>query len=233
MKRLTAVIMAVILAFSLTACGEKTVSQKGENIVQSDAEGGRNFEVLLDERTEETQYSYGEDDLSLVDTDSGKKITLGMSITDIEEITGEPTLTDNRHRVYDGVVVRYDENDMAVSFIISGGQFKDGKETRYKTTRGIGIGSSAEDFKTAYGDSYTKGEETKDETGETVKTASTALRYFKKDGNKIEFLGTQLSDEQKNEDTENYYLQDFMFSNSTGNIATIRIGRLSAATGGI
>ncbi len=232
MKKFIMIIMAAMLIFSLTACGEKPVSQTGENIVPSNTEGGRNYDVVLDERTEETQYEYGEDDLSLVDTDSGKKITLGMSVADIEAIAGEAEMTDNQHRVYDGVVVRYD-NDTAVSFIISGGQFKDGKETRYKTTRGIGIGNSADDFKSAYGDSYTKGEKITDESGETTKTASTAIRYFKKDGKKVEFLGTELSSEQKNDNTENYYLQDFMFSNSTGDIATIRISRLSAATGGM
>lgn len=232
MKKLTATILALTLMLSLAACGKKTVSQMGENIVQNVTEEGRKYDVQLDERTEGTHYEYGEDDLSLVDTNSGNKITLGMSEADVEKVTGSAEQKDGDYRVYDGVVVRYTDN-AAVSFIVASGQFKDGKETRYKTTRGVGIGTSAEDFKKAYGDSYTQGGEETTADGEVSKSASRAVRYFKKDGKKINFLGTALSDEQKAEDTTNYYMQDFMFSNETGNIATMRISLMSAATGGM
>lgn len=232
MKKLTSLIIASMLVLSLAGCGAKTASQTGKNIIENAAEEGRNFEVQLDERTEKTHYEYGEDDLSLVDTNSGSKITLGMSEADVEKVTGSAEQNDGDYRVYDGVVVRYKDN-AAVSFIVASGQFKDGKETRYKTTRGVGIGTSAEDFKKAYGDSYTQGEEETAADGEVSKSASRAVRYFEKDGKKINFLGTALSDEQKAADTTNYYMQDFMFSNETGNIATIRISLMSAATGGM
>ena len=234
MKKIISVILAVMMLVALTACGEKTSSQTGENIVQKTepTEDGRNYDVEVDERTEKTQYEYGEDDLSLVDTNSGQKIVLGMSEADIEAIAGAPVQKDGNHRVYDGVVVKYADG-AAVSFIVAGGQFKDGQETRYKTSRGIGVGSSADDFKKAYGDSYTEGGEETAADGETVKTASKAVRYFEKDGSKVKFLGTSLTSEQKAEDTSNYYMQDFMFSNTSGNIATMRISLMSAATGGM
>ncbi len=232
MKKIVSAALAAIMLSALCACGDKPVSQTGENIVENTTGSGNKYDVQLDERTEDTQYEYGEDDLSLVDTMSGSKITLGMSQQDIETITGAPEQTDRDTLIYDGVIVMYEEG-RAVSFIVSNGMFKDGKETRYKTTRGIGVGTSADDFKKAYGDSYAEGGEVTHESGEVSKTASSAIRYFKKDGNKIEFLGTDASSIQQDGEDAEYYLQDFMFSNKTGNIATMRISLSSAATGGM
>lgn len=235
---IAAVSAAVLLTGALSGCGKKTASQTGENIVpvenseQNNGENKANYDVKLDERTADTQYSYGEDDISLVDTVSGKKIMLGMSEADIESITGAPEKNDGKYKIYDGVVVCYSDGK-AVSFIVANGQFEGAALTRYKSSRGVGIGTSAEDFKKAYGDSYTEGGEEVDDKGNTEKNASRAVRYFKKDGSGMEFLGTKLTDEQKSGDTSNYYLQDFMFSNTDGTIATIRVSLLSAATGGI
>lgn len=50
----------------------------------------KNYEVQLDERTDETKYQYGMDDLSLVDTVSGQKLTIGMTADEVEKITGAP-----------------------------------------------------------------------------------------------------------------------------------------------
>ncbi len=225
MKKALALIAALlVMTVGFSGCGESN-----ENIVPiTDAQNtDKNYEVVLDERDEKTQYEYSEDDLSLVDTVTGKKITLGMKASEIEEVAGAPERIDNEYKIYDGVVVKY-KDDTAVSFIVSNGQFKDGKETRYFTLRGIGVGTSAEDFKKAYGDSYNEGKEEIDEsTGETSKAASRAVRYFEKDGRKVEFLGTSLSGEQKSGDTSGYYFQDFMFSNADGKIATIRITLMS------
>ncbi len=223
--------LALIATFFVIIAGFSGCGEKNENIIPStDSQNtDKNYEVVLDERDESTQYEYGEGDLSLVDTVSGKEIILGMKVSEIEEVTGTPERVDNEYKVYDGVVVKY-KDEAAVSFIVSNGQFKDGKETRYFTSRGVGVGTSAEDFKKAYGDSYTEGVEEVDEsTGETSKTASRAVRYFKKDGKKVEFLGTSLTKEQKSEDTSGYYFQDFMFSKADGRIATIRITLMSEA----
>lgn len=225
-KALVLIAALLVMTVGFSGCGEGK-----ENIVPiTDAQNtDKNYEVVLDERDEKTQYEYSEDDLSLVDTVTGKKITLGMKTSEVEEVAGAPERIDNEYKIYDGVVVKY-KDDTAVSFIVSSGQFKDGKETRYFTSRGIGVGTSAEDFKKAYGDSYNEGKEEIDEsTGETSKSASRAVRYFEKDGRKVEFLGTSLSNEQKSGDTSGYYFQDFMFSNADGKIATIRITLMSEA----
>lgn len=239
LNRILCVSLSCVLALSvLSGCGKKTASQTGENIVQktenTQTESGeeRNYEVQLDERTEETQYQYAEDDLALVDTVSGKKISLGMTEQEVEAIAGEPMQKDLDYRVYDGVVVRYIDG-AAASMIVASGQFEGEKATRFVTTRGIKIGTTVDDFKKAYGDSYAQGEERTDEkTGETYKVAGRAVRYFEKNGNKIKYIGTELPDDKKDADTSNYYFQDFMFSNKDGSVTTIRITLMDAAMGG-
>ncbi|MBQ3573808.1 MAG: hypothetical protein IJA16_04355 [Clostridia bacterium] len=225
----------VIIASALSGCGARNVSETGKNIVpntQSGSAGGgaqRNFTVELDERSERAAYDYGMADLSLIDTVTGERITLGMSIDEIEKVTGAPEMVEPGYKTYDGVVVKYDKNNRAVSLIVANGKFKDGKETRYFTSRGVGIGTSAEDFKKAYGDSYTEKKEVVDEaTGEVSTDAAKAVRYFELDDGEVEFLGTTAPREKD----DDYCLQDFMFSNTDGTVATIRISFLSAARGG-
>lgn len=241
-------VVGIAAALSLTGvlygCGKKTASQTGENIVPiehskndsaagENAENKPNYEVRLDERTADTQYQYGEDDISLIDTVSGKKIVLGSNTSEIEAVTGDVIETDSDYKTYDGVIVRY-RDDKAVMFIVSSGQFEGSSAARYKTSRGVGIGTSHDDFNKAYGDNFNKGEESVDEsTGKVEKQASRAVRYFEKDGSKMKFLGTQLTSEQKSKDKSNYYLQDFMFSNKNDSVVTMRVSLYDAARGGI
>lgn len=237
-NRFICLILSCVIALLFSACGGKTASQTGENIVVknegtvTDDGDERNYEVQLDERTEETQNDYAEDDLALVDTVSGKKISLGMTEAEIEEIAGAPLKNDMDYRVYDGVVVKYTDG-LAASFIVASGQFEGDKATRFVTSRGISVGTTADDFKKAYGDSLREGKEVIDtESGETSKNANRAVRYFEKKDNKIKFIGTELTPEQKNGDTSDYYMQDYMFSKVDGSVATIRITLLSAVSGG-
>lgn len=225
----------VIIASAVSGCVPKRVSETGKNIVPNVQSGSaenaeqRNFTVELDERGGKAAYDYGMADISLIDTVTGERITLGMNVTEIEKVTGAPEMVEPGYKTYDGVVVKYDKNNRAVSLIVSSGKFKDGKETRYFTSRGVGIGTSAEDFKLAYGDSYTEKKEVVDEaTGEVSTDAAKAVRYFELDEDEVEFLGTTAPKEMD----DDYCLQDFMFSNTDGTVATIRISFLSAARGG-
>lgn len=209
-----------ISVVSLTGCGKKTASSTGENIVKNEQpQNNRDYDVKLDERTPDTQYKYAEDDLTLVDTVSGKKIGLGMSRDEIEKITGEPTRTDAEYKYYDGVIVAY-KDDTAEALVTASGPFEGEAATRYKTSRGVYIGMSAEDFKKAYGDEYAEGAESTNEKGEAEKSASSATRYFKKSGNKIEYIGQNLD---SGSDTAGVYFQDFMFSKKDNTVATIKI----------
>ena len=133
---------ALSLAAVLGGCGKKTASQTGENIVpieqpqegrqgdNGNAENAPKYEVKLDARTADTQYSYGEDDISLVDTVSGKKIVLGQTKAEIESVTGEAKETDADYVTYDGVIVRY-ADDKAVTLLVSNGKFEGNSATRY------------------------------------------------------------------------------------------------------
>lgn len=208
---------------ALSGCRKKTASSSGENIVKSEQpQGDRQYDVKLDERTKDTQYQYADDDLSLVDTVSGKKISLGMSRDEIEKITGEATKTDAEYKYYDGVIVAY-KDDKAEALVTASGPFDGDTATRYKTSRGIYIGMSMDDFKKAYGDEYSEGTESTNEKGETEKSASRATRYFKKSGSKIEYIGQTLDSDQKTGDTSGIYFQDFMFSKKDNTVATIKI----------
>ncbi len=219
-----ALLAALLLSSAaLSGCRKKTASSTGENIVKSEQpQGNREYDVKLDERTKETQYQYGDDDLSLVDTVSGKKISLGMSRDEIEKITGEATKTDAEYKYYDGVIVAYND-DKAEALVTASGPFDGDTATRYKTSRGIYIGMPMEDFKKAYGDEYSEGTESTNEKGETEKSASRATRYFKKSGSKIEYIGQNLESNQKKGDTSGIYFQDFMFSKNDNTVATVKI----------
>lgn len=225
-KKLTLIVLALVFVISLSACGEKPVSQTGENIVAN----GNAYDVKLDERTEETQYEYGIDDVSMVDTTNGKKISLGMSENEINKIIGEPDVKTTDSSTYKGIVIKFRE-DKAVSMIVSGGKFEGEAGMRFKTSRGVGIGTSFENFKKAYGDSYIESGDTTANDGTVSKTPAKAMRYFEKKGNKLSFLGTELTAEQKSGNITNYYVQDFMFGNESGLVGAIRIGLYSSIIG--
>lgn len=210
-------------------CGSKTLNESGKNIVQTDGvqtEDGqvRNYDVLLDVRDNQSAYYYTEDDLYFVDTVSGGKIALGMHKDEIEAVCNAPVRTDRDTAIYDGIVVTY-KDDTAVSISVSSGIFDGSSATRFKTSRGISVGMSHNDFLSVYGSDYVQGSDTSDD--ELIKTPSRATRYFKKDGKKYEYLGTTLTKEQERAVDENYFIQDFMFSTETGNIATMRVALYS------
>lgn len=226
-------LLAVMLLSSaaLCGCGKKTASSTGENIVKNEqASDGREYDVKLDERSEGAEYDYAEDDLTLIDTVSGKKIELGMSCEEIESVTGEPLKTDYLYKYYDGVIVGYID-DKAAALVIGSGTFEGDSATRYKTSRGIYIGMSADDFKKAYGDEYTEGEETVNESGETEKSASHAARYFKQNGKKMQYIGQKADFDKNDADAANIYCQDFMFSKKDNSVATIKIAHWETMRG--
>lgn len=215
-------------AVSLCGCGSKSASTTGENIVKNEnSENGREYDVVLDERNGDEGYKYAEDDLALVDTVSGKKISLGMSRGEIEEVAGESYKTDGVYKYYDGVIVGFID-DVAEALVTGSGPFEGEAMTRYKTSRGVYIGMPGEDFKKAYGDEYNESSERTGGDGEVYTTASNASRYFKKSGSKMEYVGETTDGV---EDTENLYLQDFMFSKKDGTVATIKIANFEKMNG--
>lgn len=252
-KKVFAVIAVVSVIVTLfSACGDKkeTANSTGPNIVpkesvtEKEAENTdteetqeensvvpeKKYDVLLDERDEDAKYQYDMNDLSLVDTVSGKIISVGMSINDIEQITGTAMTVNQQHRIYNGIIILYGEDDTAESLIVSSGLFPDENQgTRFKSSRGVALGSTFEDFVKAYGDQFNEGKTTDVKEGETpYETPANAIRYFRVDGRDVEFIGTKLDAETKAGDTENIYMQDFMFSKDTNKVTTMRISKLDA-----
>ncbi len=233
LKPTIAIMTALVLATTVvTGCGKKeTASSKGSNIIQKsepqegDTSAEKNYEVKLDERSKDTMYQYGMDDLSFVDTVTGKKVTIGMSVENLEEVAGTPITVDNNYRIYDGLIVQFNEENKAVALLISGGLFQsESQGTRFMTTRGVGLLTGREDFVKAYGDLYNEGETETDENGEVViKKLSNAVRYFSVDGNKVEYLGIELTEDMKQKYSGKLYMQDFMFDREANQITTMRV----------
>lgn len=233
LKPTIAIMTALVLATTMvTGCGKKeTASSKGSNIIQKsepqegDTSAEKNYEVKLDERSKDTMYQYGMDDISFVDTVTGKKVTIGMSVENLEEVAGTPITVDNNYRIYDGLIVQFNEENKAVALLISGGLFQsESQGTRFMTTRGVGLLTSREDFVKAYGDLYNEGETETDENGEVViKKLSNAVRYFSVDGSKVEYLGIELTEDVKQKYSGKLYMQDFMFDREANQITTMRV----------
>lgn len=239
MKKVFYLAAAVILALgALTACsrneenggtqsgsaGSTTTQTEQNGQAADDTAEGTPVEVPLDERNEEAQYTYTEEDLSMVDTTTGKRITLGMNIADVEAITGEPITIDQTYRIYDGIVVNYRDDTAAVLIVARGNMTEGSDPGRYVTTRGVSLSTSVEDFYKAYGTSASADKPVAEEGQEAPVNSTGATRYLQKDGDQIKYLGTDLTQENRPEDLSTLYLQDFIFNSETGLIDSIRVG---------
>ena len=223
----------LILTFTLcvsafTGCGKKEVTTPQNTDIVTNQEN-EIIDVTLDERTEETKYQYDADDLSFIDSSTGKGISIGMSLPDIEAVTGAAIRKSGLNVIYNGISVQYNEDDISVGMIISGGEFDDESiKTRYKTSRGVGLNMSFEDFSKAYGDLSNKREEeqvAEDGTVISSETPANAVRYFKADGSKVEYLGNTRNDEVKATDKDKLYMQYFMFDKETNCVSAIKVTR--------
>lgn len=245
LKKILAMTMALSLAATLlVGCGKKdetaklsgddtsmTASSKGSNIVrksepqEGDDSQKKNFEVQLDERTEETQFLFGLEDLSFIDTVTGEKVTIGMTEEALGKVAGTPIASDQNYRIYDGLIVQLDEENKVVSLLVSGGLFLDANQgTRFMSCRGVGLHTSLEDFTKAYGALYNeKQTQTAEDGTVTNETAGSAVRYFVVDGEKVEYLGTELTNEQKDAYTGKIYMQEFMFDKETNAVSAMRV----------
>lgn len=238
--RVTAGVSVVMLmTASLFGCGKKAeVKEEAKNNIvpkasseaqntQDEANGEssrpqKQYEVILDERAEKERYVFGIDDISFVDTVNGQKISIGMTIEELEAVTGKSMTDDANYRVYDGLIVQFSDEGKAVSMIVSGGMFpNDEQATRYMSVRGVGINTSFDDFAKAYGDIYSKAGEG------SADAPANAIRYFKVNGDKVEYLGDKLTEDIKQESNKNndVYVQYFMFEEETNTVSAMRVSR--------
>ncbi len=227
-KFLTIFMILSLAVLTLVSCGKKeTASPQGTNIVQNQETG--EVDVTLDERTEETKYQYDTDDLSFIDSTTGQGISIGMALPDIEAVTGEAVRKSGSNVIYNGISVQYNQENISVGMTLSSGEFDDETiKTRYKTSRGVGLNASFEDFSKAYGDlSNERKEEQTAEDGTVIsgETPANAVRYFKADGSKVEYLGNNRNDAVKATDKDKLYMQYFMFDKETNCVSAIKVTR--------
>lgn len=220
LKKITVLGLTITLLLSATACGKKNTNENAPQPV---------VDVKVEERDDAAKYQYDKNDLTMIDTFTGNSVTIGMSLTDIEAITGTPIRKNGDYKVYDGIAVQYD-GETSVAFVISGGEFDDStSRNRYKTTRGIGLDTSYKEFKMAYGEitnQFKKATADSDQGQGTAEAPANAVRYFKVDGENISYLGETRTDEIKNQDPTKVYMQYFMFDKKTDDVSAIRITRI-------
>lgn len=181
---------------------------EGDNITQNENGG---VSVALEDLDEDAQKEYDTDDLGFVDTQTGGFITIGMSRADIEAIIGAPVSNQVDSSFYDGIGVQY-KDDVACTIAISTGQITEGMNAqRFVTSRGVGLGTSIDDFKKAYGD------ETGTVLSETTTTTLTS-RIFQRDGDNFTYIGTEPGDA-----TTDLYSQEFMLDSETNTVIGISI----------
>ena len=222
-KRILFIALATMLSLSLlSGCGKKDTKQEnasstGSNLIQKsepqegDTSANKHYEVQLDERDREEAYQYSKEDLSYIDTVTGGSVSIGMTIGEVDGIAGASMLDDTRYRIYDGLVVQFDDAGKAVALVVSGGLFiNEAQSTRFVTPRGVSLYTSREDFAKAYGDI-------------SLDKADGAIRYFMIDGDKVEYLGEELTREQQTKYAGKIFMQEFMFDKETDKINSMRI----------
>ena len=228
-KKYLSLVLALVFCISLlTACGKKEVEtpQATDIVINQENEP---IDTTPEERTEETKYQYDTDDLSFIDSTTGQGISISMALPDIEAVTGEAIRKSGSNVKYNGISVQYNEENISVGMNISSGEFEDESvKTRYKTSRGVGLNATFEDFSKAYGDlSNERKEEQTAEDGTLIsgETPANAVRYFKADGGKVEYLGNNKNDEVKATDKDKLYMQYFMFDKETNCVSAIKVTR--------
>lgn len=222
-KRILFVVMAAMLTVSLlSGCGKEetkkeTASSTGSNIIkksepqEGDTSANKNYEVALDERDKKTAYQYSLEDISYIDTVTGGSVSVGMTIEEIEKIAGTSMLDDPYYRIYDGLIVQFNDEGKAFSLLISNGLFiNEAQSTRFVTPRGVGLLTPRGEFVKAYGD--VSGDNT--------------IRYFMIEDKSVEYLGTSLTAEQEKKYSGKIFAQEFLFDKATDKISAIRISNI-------
>lgn len=199
----------------------KEFKASGGNITERENGG---VEVAVEERKGDDRHVFESEDLGFVDSESGALIRIGMTVDEIENLIGLPKVVDGQnYRVYDGIIIKFDEQGNSVKLIVAMGNMNEDENiTRYVTPRGIKLSSSLEQFKNVYGDEYQDGTETDSETISGA-GATMAIRYYAQDGNNYKYLGQSYSKDNKPENDSDLIWQTFLFDTATKNVSAIAV----------
>lgn len=151
------------------------------------------------------------DDLGIADAVTGAEIQLGMTREDVEKQLGEPIDEFVGRYNYDGLQVYY-RDGKAVGFIINA---SDNETDRFKTTRGIGLGTPYRDVLSQYGSP--RGQEST--YGDFYD--SSIIYLFKDEEGILEKLTSRL---EPWDTSKVYYLSMNVFNNGNRTIGFLLIG---------
>lgn len=181
--------------------------------------------VALKEMEDEERHEFLDEDLGFVDTMSGALLRIGMTAEEIENIIGTPRSIDIDARIYDGLVVQFDEDGKAIKLVVTEGYVLDtDNPKRYVSPRGISLGSSLDDFKSVYGDEYKAGGNTENAEGSAAMNGSTrAIRYYAKNGNSFSYIGESTSKDTRPENDADLISQMFLFSAGENTVSAMTV----------
>lgn len=180
--------------------------------------------VSLDKREGDDRYSFENEDLGFVDTKSGALLKLGMTSDEIESLIGKPKSIDLEYRVYDGIVIEYNNDMETVKLIVASGNMKDDDESqRFVTPRGLTLMSSFDDFTNVYGDEYYPADTSDGGENSGMNGATRAVRYYAKDGSSYSYIGQGYTKDTKPEDDKNLISQMFIFEPGSNSVSAITV----------
>lgn len=192
-----------------------------KNITKA-ADGG--VEVSIDAREGSERYNFETEDLGFVDTLSGAQLSLGMSADEIESLIGKPRVIDLDYRIYNGIVVQYNNNMNAIKLIVAAGNMEeDDNPIRFVSPRGIKLSSSFDDFINVYGDEYYGSEISSEENDVNMNGSTRAIRYYAKDGNSYTYLGQSYNKDNKPKNDSDLIMQTFLFEPGTNVVTAVTV----------
>ncbi len=195
---------------------------QGSNITANESGG---VDVAIETRSGDDSYTFEDEDLGFVDTTTGAMIKIGMSADEVESLIGLPRVIDTQYiRYYSGIVIRYDENYNVDQLVVATGNMEEGDDpSRFVTPRGLKLNATLDEFISIYGDDYSEPEQAA-EGDETIKSSATvALRYYAKDGDSFNYLGSTYSAADVPENDSDLITQSFLFSTETQTVSVITI----------
>lgn len=181
--------------------------------------------VSLEAREGESRHEFEEDDLGFVDTTTGAIIKIGMTVDEVESLIGLPKAVDSMNaRIYNGIVVIYGDDGTVEQLVVAAGNMDESDiPDKFVTPRGVKLSTTLDEFKSVYGDEYSVPGNTDASNADVSSSATTAVRYYARNGNDFTYLGQNYTAENKPENDSDLVTQMFLFSNETQAVTAISI----------
>lgn len=151
------------------------------------------------------------EDLGIDDALTGAQIRLGMTREEVEKLLGAPDDERWGRDMYEGLQVFYRDNK-AAGFIVDA---SDNETNRYRTTRGIGLGSPYREILSQYGSPRYQGQ---------LYDSIDVSYMFKNENGALDKVTKPISPLDDWDNTKVYYLSILLFNNSNQTLGYLMIG---------